>query len=1024
MKKIPTIIVVGAGIGGIKSALSLAELGYRVHLLERRSQSGGTILSLDRQFPSDDCGLCKMLPSIGRYEEMDYCLRRNLRHPMITFHPMSELVTLEGNSGKFTATIRTKAARVDPYLCTGCGKCEDVCPEEGEDPFQRIESWRKAIYRYSPIAYPASYCIDQDLCTRCGKCVEICPVDAIDLDEKDSKEEIEAGAVIAAPGFEEFDASLLVQYGYGRYDNVLTNVELERILSGAGPYQGRFGRPSDRSMPDRIAFIQCVGSRDSERDYCSGACCMYSMKEAILLKEAHPEAEVTVYYMDLRAYGKGYYRYFLKARDCYGIEFVPCRIPGVEEVEESGRLRLVYESQRGDMVEEVYDLVVLAVGQVPGSGYRELGKVLGVDQNTFGFCKTDNLQGNVVSSRPGVYVCGSFASPTDIPRTVTQAEAIVSHIVQSIPPQFSSTPAVHAGSSAAGGVRKKQTDEGTGREEEIERGEIAFFLIDQAGEINGVVEEQAIMEYAAGLSHIASTEVLGRSGKQRNWEEKISDSLSNRPVPFTLFAGVIPNHFENELRRYALQAGLHAENIMFIDLRDSIVNVAESPDDARESIQRAIASSVELLFHPVDGRPSPIKVKKGALVVGGGVAGLTAARSIAGAGYPVDIVERGAEPGGNVRHLRYGLKGEDFQTGLEELIKDVEKSKDITIHTHSRLRSLKGRAGDFTAVMEKEDEEVYEIECGSVIVATGAREHRPSLYGLGENTRVRTQRELEDMIFRDAGELKKAGSIVMIQCAGSRDEDRPYCSKVCCGGALKNALALRGKYPDIGVTVLYRDMMAYELLEQYYTRARDKGVVFLRYDLSRMPELETEGDRLTLKYYDPLLDEELHFEPDYLVLSTGVEANDSNGELAAIMDLPVDDDGFFQELNVKFRPVDFSREGIYLCGLAHSPAPVGEVITQALAAASRAIDVLTRDELIPCRLTAEVSERRCSACEVCIAACPYDARYMDEERHVACVAEALCQACGMCATVCPNNATKIRSVNPNQIFSVIDCCIS
>lgn len=994
-------LVIGAGVAGIKASLELAEAGHRVYLCERKPSIGGALVQMDKWFPDNHCSLCQVLPTLNRDKSSQFCLRRGLVHPNIEMLANTAVTGLQGRAGDFRVTVSTGSAGVDPQLCIGCGLCTEVCTVETESQFDEGLSKRKAIALANPYATPHLYAIDWEKCTRCGDCVSKCPTGAIQLEAKEITRQLQVGAVVLSTGFEEFDPRLAMQYGYRRYPNVITSIALERLLSPAGPSEGELVRPSDGRTPASIAFLQCIGSRDSHRDYCSSACCMFAIKEATLIKKAWPQMDIHIFFMDLRAFGKGYHRYYERARDELGVHFTRCRVPVVKVDPQTDNLMLTVVSEDGTPVKKQFEMVVLSVGQTPALEFDELCQVLGVATNRWGFCQGQPFSA-VETSREGVYTCGSAAGPKDIADAIVEAGAAACQASK-----WLSLPTVPE--------TKKEPAEEQVMEAEPKT---AVFLCGCGDEISSALDFEAMAEYLGklpGVVHVATVPYLCRGETFKTVDKQVREHKANR-----LVLGAC-TYVNDSLRgELAAETGIDAALIRVVNLREEVVWA--HPDQADKALAKAkslLAMAVEDV-RQTDYLPAvAAAVTPGALVIGGGLAGMTAALSIAQHEIEVYMVEKSSELGGNLKDIYATLESGDTRSLLEETVKQVRGSPQIRLHTESEVVAVSGYAGNFRVSIKGKDESINTLETGAIIVATGGDRYTTTEYLYGQNAKVLTQPELEKGLF--TGELDVGGlsSVVMVQCVGSRDEDRPYCSRVCCSQAIKNALKLKELNPGVAVAVLYRDLMSYGFKEAYYTLAREKGVRFIRYEPDRRPEVKQAGEQLLVEVVEPALGGRLTLAPDLLVLSTGVIPGD-NRALADMLAVELDEDGFFQEAEEKFRPVDFLRDGIYVCGLAHSPRGVEETIAQARAAAQRAISLLTSKQLAAGRAISETVQRQCRKCELCITVCPYDARVRDEESNEIVVREALCQGCGACVVACPSGAAKLRGFRDRQVFSLID----
>lgn len=992
VKEQSVALVIGAGVGGMRAALDIAESGRKVYLLDRSPKVGGTASQLDKWFPTDDCSLCKLLPTLYTSGAGEFCLRRTLIHPNIEILTSSELEGVEGKAGDFKVTVLRKPQMVDRAKCVGCNKCVDVCPIEVEDEFNEGLAKRKVIYLSHPNAVPNNYCIDVENCDRCGKCVEVCPTHAIDLDAKEETVTLKVGAIVADPGFVSFRPEELQEFGYGRFPNVVTSTEFERMLSGTGP-----GRP--KKAPKRVAFFQCVGSRDEKRPYCSSACCMYAIKEAKLLKEQYPDSEPSIFYMDMRTFGKGYYKYFQDAVK-EGVRFVRSRVPAVKGMSDFNQLIISYEDESGKLNLERFDMVVLSVGQTKPASARELVGKLGIELNRFGFCggfKYDQL----ATSRDGVFVCGSFSSPADIPDTVIRASAAASEAVKLVP--VSSEPA--------------EISSRTKREPEPS---IGVFLCSCGEDIPAVIDLEKIAEGARKLScvkAVASSSFLCVSEGLTRFAEVIKEKGVNRVV----VAACSVHPYTTLFRKAAETAGVDPEMLTVVNIREQLSWVHEKSEAATEKAQALISGAVQNVVSLETYAGSRQEVVKKAVVVGGGMSGLTAAVDLAESGYDVELVEKTTQLGGKLLDKPASYEGESPKSFLEEKISATKSDKKINVRLESQIKSVQGSAGNFAIRVASGDSEEW-IKAGAVVIAVGADEHRTDEFGFGQSDRIIALSDFEKELYTADSEVSKAKSYVFIQCVGSRTKERPFCSRTCCSETMLHAARIKEVNPDADVFVLYREIMTYGFNEELYRKARNAGVIFIRYDVEKPPKVETADSKPRIFVRDRLLDENLSLRADYLVLAFGLDSKPAQ-ELSSTLGLAATDEGFFKEVNVKFRPLDLSRDGVYVCGKAHSPMSISESITSGHAAAARAGSVLSR-RFLPVRSTiAEVNKRKCAACELCVTTCPFEARYMDYDEMVARVIEHTCQGCGACCVACPNGASRQRGFGRRLELSMVDASV-
>jgi len=874
---------------------------------------------------------------------------------------------------------------------------------------QRIQNFNEVQLGYDEIGSrrEAKRCLECGVCSECYQCVSACLAGAVDHSQKAIEKEIEIGSLVLCPGSEPFDPSgLEAFYHYNSSPNVLTSLEFERLLSASGPTMGHLVRPSDEKEPKRIAWLQCVGSRDSNRcgnGYCSSVCCMYAIKDAMIAKEhAHGELDCAIFNMDIRTFGKDYEKYYQRAKEKVGVRFVKARIHTVDEVGENRDLRIRYADESGTIQEEFFDIVVLSVGlQVPEST-AELARRLDVGLDKYRFAITQPFT-PVETSRPGVYACGVLQEPKDIPSSVTEASA--------------------AACLAGGQLAAARNTLGKSVElpEEIDVTEqaprVGVFVCNCGVNIAGVVDVKAVEEYSRSLPNVvyAGQNLFTCSqDSQEQMKALIKEHRLNRVV----VAACTPKTHEGIFMDTLEGTGLNKYLLEMANIRnqDSWVhsdNPQEATAKARDLVQMAVARAESL--HPL--REKVIPVNERALVVGGGVAGMNAALGLADQGYEVVLIEKEEQLGGMANRLTFTIEGADVQAYLEELIQRVNAHPKIQVLTRSLIVGFAGFKGNFTTeVLAGPGMYERKINHGVVIIATGANEYRPKEYLYAQSDGVLTQVEL-------AQRLKEKGAadlnqVVMIQCIGSRNEENPNCSRICCQSAVKNALKIKILNPDAQVFILYRDIRTYGLLEDYYKEARDKGVLFFRFDPDDPPAAEPFDGGVRVTFKDHILGRDLQVEADLLALSAGMVAADTE-ELASIVKLARTAEGHFMEAHVKLRPVDMATEGIFVCGTAHSPKLLSESIAQAYAAASRATTFLSQKQLTLSAVIAQVDADLCASCLICVRSCPYGVPKINAD-GVSQIDEALCHGCGICAAECPAKAIQLNWYEDDQILCKID----
>ena len=1002
--KVGAVLVVGGGIGGIQASLDLAEMGYFVHLIDYSPAIGGVMAQLDKTFPTNDCSMCILSPKLvecGRHLNID----------LIT---NAEVKGIEGEAGNFLVTITKKPRYIDIEKCTGCGVCAQHCPVKAIDRFNQGLSRRSAIFVSFPQAVPRTFMIDKDKCIGCGLCEKVCLAGAVKYADEEQCDTLNVGAVILCPGYELCAMSAFYEYGYARYPNVVTSLEFERMLSASGPYKGHLLRPSDREIPERIAFIQCVGSRDSQNPYCSSVCCTYAVKESIVAKEHSPlDLEETIFFMDMRTYGKDFDKYYNRAKEEYGIRFLRSKVYEVEEKDGTGNLTIKYLTEDNKLKSEEFDLVVLSAGFRPSQRAIDLGKRLGVQLNKYGFCNMIPFSG-VETSRPGIFVAGAFSGPKDIPETVMQASGAAGSTSTLLAPARNTLTKV-----------KEYPPE---RDVTGEEPRIGVFICHCGINIGGYVDVPEVTEYAKTLPNVAYAENNLYTCSQ-DTQERIKAMIEEHNLNRVVVASCTPRTHEPLFRETVREAGLNKYLFEMANIRDqcSWVHMHEpkkATEKARDLLRMAVAKA--RLIEPLEPLSTP--VNHSALVIGGGVAGMISALTLADQGFAVHLIERESELGGVAKRIHYTLDSEDVQIFLADLIRKIKEHPKIRVYYNTWIVDAYGSVGNFTTeIMRYRGRVIEKIDHGVTIIATGAQEYRPKEYLYGRDPRVLTQLELEEEIARGNPDIVGCDNLVMLQCVGSRNEERPYCSRVCCNQAIKNALKLKEIRPEMNIYILYRDIRTYGFYEEYYQEARQKGVIFLRYDPEDKPEVRQERKDgrylIRIEGKDPVLGEEVAIDADILALGVAMVPPEEARELAMLYKVPLNEAGFFLEAHVKLRPVDFATDGVFLCGLAHAPKSIEESIAQAKAAASRATTILAKDTLMAEGIVCSVNEDICSGCGICEVLCPYGAIMVNRERKVAEVNEALCKGCGTCCAACPSGAAQQRGFKRDQIASMVETAL-
>ena len=992
-KRVGSVLVIGGGIGGMQASLDLAESGFLTYLMDAAPSIGGNMAHLDKTFPTNDCAMCIISPKLVECG----------KHINIRIITHGELRRVEGDAGNFEVTIARLPRYVDVEKCTGCGECAKHCPVAAIDPFNENLSSRKAAYILYPQAVPKAFIIDRDKCIGCGLCEKVCLANAIKYDDKEELERIKVGSIIAAPGFELFNAFQKPEYGYGQHANVVTSFEMERMFSASGPYKGHVLRPCDGIFPGKIAWIQCVGSRDSSvnREYCSSVCCTYATKQAILAKDHYRDhVDTAIFYNDLRTFGKGFDQYYNAAVDKYGVRYIKSMISTIKETPRERNLLIKYVSDQGEIKEEEFNLVVLSMGLVPSASISELARCLNIELNEFGFSRPPQLKPGE-TSREGIYVAGAFESPKDIPETVmtaSSAAALSSELLHEV-----------RGTMI---TKKEYPQERDVTGEELR---IGVFVCRCGINIAGVVDVPAVVEYAKTLPRVVYVEE-NLYTCSTDTQAKIREAIIENNLNLIMVASCSPRTHEPLFQDTMREAGLNKYLFEMANIRDQCSWVhATHPEEATEKAKDLVKMAVARVATLEPLKEISFEVKQQALVIGGGLSGMVAALSLARQGFKVYLIEKTDQLGGNLRELHYTLEGATPQEYLDSLIKELEVSDKVTLYRNAEVIDCSGHVGNFKSRINCEGKE-FELEHGVVIVATGGVEYKPEEYHYGKSDRVITQRELEEKIVSGNGELKGIEEIVMIQCVGSREQPNQYCSRVCCSQAVKNAIRLKEINPKVKISILYRDIRAYGFKELYYKKAREMGITFLRYEVEKKPEVAIDNGKVKVVVRDDLLSSSIQLRPDYLVLSAAIRPHPESEKLATTFKLPLTPDGFFLEAHMKLRPLDFANPGMFLCGLAHSPKFIDESIAQAKGAASRAATILSQKQMMVGGAISVVDGEQCAACLTCVRVCPYNVPVINAE-GVAEIEAASCQGCGICASACPRSAIQVLHYKDEQILS-------
>jgi heterodisulfide reductase subunit A2 len=919
-----------------------------------------------------------------------------------------------GQEGNFEVKLIQRPRYVDMEKCIACGACAEKCPKKVSNAYDGGLSKRKAVYVQYAQAVPLKYCIDPAQCIylirgKCKGCEKFCPTNAINFEDKYKDITLNVGAVVLASGSGAYNPGIYDTFGYSQSANIITSLEFERILSASGPYGGHLVRPSDKAEPEKIAWLQCVGSRDTHhgaRGYCSGVCCTYAIKEAILAKEhSNNGLEAAIFYIDIRTFGKDFERYYNRAKDDIGVRFVKSRITHVEPMGENGKHTIRYVDAAGHTRAEEFDMVVLSVGLGVRDEAISLAKKLNVDLNHYQFAKASGFD-PVQSSRPGIYVCGAFTEPKDIPTSVIDASA------------------------AAGKVGTRLADSRwtlTKTKElpaEIDvKGEpprIGVFVCCCGTNIAGFVDVPAVVEFAKTLPNVVYAEKNLFSCSQ-DTQTQISATIKEHRLNRVVVTACTPKTHEPLFQETLINGGLNKYLFEMANIRNQCSWVHKNDMDkatekSKDLLQMAVA---KVALHEPLVEPR-MEINQAALVIGGGVAGMTAASTLAAQGYKTFLVEKSERLGGQALNLSENWQAEPVGPFLDQLISDVTSNKNIEVFLNAGVSDVDGFIGNFkTTIQSGSDSHV--LEHGVTLIASGAEEFKTDDYLYGQDQRVLTGLELQKKIL-SGDEFDSCRAAVFVQCVGSRIPQRPYCSKVCCTQSIKSALSLKAKNPAMDIFILYRDLRSYGFREDLYREARDQRIKFIRYDNEKELAVRSAENGLEITFSDRVLRRQMLITGDLLVLASAVVPEKRNS-LAQMYKVPQNDDGFFAEAHVKLRPNDFATDGVFVCGLAHAPKPIEESISQAQAAASRAVTILSALEVSVSGTVAVVDPNCCSSCGVCVEICPYSAPQFIENTGKAEIQATLCKGCGLCVASCRSGAIHLKGFDTGQIMAMIQSCL-
>ncbi len=997
MAKVGAVLVIGAGIAGIRASLDLANGGFKVYLVERTPSIGGRMAQLDKTFPTLDCSICiegPLMTDVARHQNIE----------LLTYH---EVLGVSGSQGDFQVELLRKARKINPEACPGCGQCFDVCPIHLPNEFDTDLGFRKAVYKPFPQAVPNIVTIDSEHCINCGLCILACPVDAINLKEKDHEFIISVGAIIVATGYDISPAEQFKQFRFGIYPDVVTNLQFERMVCSSGPTMGHLIRPSNGQDVESIAFVQCVGSRDIRYcSYCSKVCCTATTKEAILAREHSPNAEVFVFYIDLRCFGKGFQNHVHQA-EAHHVRYIRGMVAHIDENPQEGKLLIRYEdTEKGELQEKLVDLAVLSVAMVPSQGTSKLAKILGIKLNEHGFIQQPRP---LETTRAGVFVAGAIGGPKDIPDSVAEASGaaglaagLLHEVRDTLSIEKAKPPEKEIGSVPRVGV----------------------FVCECGTNIAGVVDSNAVADYASKLPDVVySTSVKYACSKDNI--AAIEDAIHDHDLNRVVVASCTPRTHEQLFRETCEAAGLNPYLFELVNIREHVSWVhSRFPKDATAKASDLVRMGVARARLLKPEYKHRAEIHRIAVVIGGGVVGLTAALRVAEQGYPVALIEQDEKLGGSL--LQTYKIAPDFQSAddlIQPLVERVNQHPRIEQYLKTDVVNVDGFAGNFITTIKNSQGSTKEIKSGVVIAAIGGAEFKPHGYfGYGNDPNILTLNEFEKQL---KNEFSPVSSVVIIQCVHSLDDDHPYCSRTCCIEAVKNAIILKELQPTTEVWILHRDLMTFGFYEDLFRKARlEHGIRFIRYNPQSPPQFHHRKNNYELVVTNAITGSSVTLNPEKIVLSTPRVPPPEIEDLQRSLAVARDRDGFFMEAHPKLRPLDFTADGIYLCGECQGPKEVELAIAQGAGAAGRAGSLLARNYLEIEAITSHVNPELCLGCGRCVKICTFHAISLVSDPQTgmpkAFVNEAVCKGCGLCGATCPNEAVRLRHFERAQILSMID----
>jgi len=934
---------------------------------------------------------------------------------------LSQIEEVCGEKGNFTVKIKKNPRFVDEKKCIACGLCAQKCPKKVDDEYNMDLNKRKAAYIKYGQTVPLKYAIDAKNCIfqtrgKCGVCVKVCPTGAINHEMKTEYVDINVGAIILAPGFKPFSPSGIDYYGYDEIPDVVTSFEYERMLAASGPSMGHLQKESDGKEPGKVAWIQCVGSRNtncSDNGYCSSVCCMYAIKQAVMTQSHLPsgKSEQTIFYMDIRTPGKEYERYYETSRE-KGVKYIKARPHSLGKGPGGSGVTMTWVDEKGISHDEFFDMVVLSIGLEAPEDAVSLAEKCQIELDQFNFAKTNSFD-PVATTREGIFVTGSFQSPKAIPQSVSSASTAAAR-----------AKAVLSEARGSQAIEKTFVEEFDISDQERR---IGVFVCSCGSNISSVVDVDAVAKFAKEQPFVTYVD-NNMFTCSADTQDLISQAIKEKSLNAIVIAACTPRTHEPLFQETLQNIGLNKYMVEMANIRNmnSWVHPNE-PEKATKKAKEQVKMAIAKVTRNFPLEDIQVNITPKALVVGGGLSGMSAAHNLANQGYETLLIEKRETLGGVANNLLKTWKDEDIQTHLASLNEKITTHEKIRVLIRTTLKKVSGFVGSFTGELDINGES-EDINFGACIIATGGDEYKPKEYLYKEDERVMTSLEFNARIKADPDLAKKMTSAVFIQCVGSRDQERPYCSRVCCTQSIKKAIRLKKINPDMGIFILYRDIRTYSDMEVIYREARDLGVIFIKYTRNAKPVVKRSKNDLVVDIFDPILQKNVTIQTDIIVLATAIVPNDTT-PFVDLFKCSVNADGFLMESHPKLKPVDSTVDGVFLAGMCHYPKPIDEAISQGRAAASRASVILSKKTMKLDAIKSSVTHN-CDGCALCIDICPYNAlelvEYKDENqkthRRIK-TQEALCKGCGICAATCPKEGIVVNGFTPNQLKAQVDAIL-